>query len=124
MVFDYLCHIVNTISGMYFYKFSDEWDKRLSALLDDEKNWLSVGGNSCVLQVTTEGHTLSVWVANRWYSFGYLCELDGRHIESQYAVRPRFRTMRRLHNIAQRYQGERKVDSVRRLDAFYREGDK
>ena len=123
MVFDYLCHIVNTILGMYFYKFSDEWDKLLSALLDDEENWLSVGGGSCVLQIATEEHVLSVWVENRWYSFGYLCELDGQYMDRQYAARPRFRTMRRLHDIAQRYQEERKAAAERRLDAFY-QGDK
>lgn len=120
MVFDYLCHICNTICGMYFYKFSDAWDKRLSAILDDEANWVDVGGSSCVLNISTEEHTLSVWVANRWYSYGYLCELDGKHIENPEVVRPRFRTMRRLHRVAERYQNERRSDAARRLGAFYR----
>ncbi|EKA4755326.1 hypothetical protein OLJ17_004795, partial [Salmonella enterica] len=42
MLKDYLCHIANTLTGMYQLPFSQEWDARLNKLLD-EGVLLSVG---------------------------------------------------------------------------------
>ncbi|EKA4755327.1 hypothetical protein OLJ17_004796, partial [Salmonella enterica] len=35
MLKDYLCHIANTLTGMYQLPFSQEWDARLNELLDE-----------------------------------------------------------------------------------------
>lgn len=49
-----------------------------------------------------KGKTYEVWVGNRWYAYGYLYTINGRHIKWCDAFRPRFRTMRRLYNLYMR----------------------
>ncbi|ELZ7139484.1 hypothetical protein AB7T60_004950, partial [Salmonella enterica] len=69
MLKDYLCHIANTLTGMYQLPFSQEWDARLNKLLD-EGVLLSVGEYTATFSAGE--HTVEVWIRNRWYSFGEL----------------------------------------------------
>ncbi|MFS9881858.1 hypothetical protein WKV47_25945, partial [Salmonella enterica] len=94
MLKDYLCHIANTLSGMYQLPFSQEWDDQLNKLLD-EGALLFVGQYTATF--STGEHTVEVWIANHWYSFGNLYRLDGEYVYPSCQHRPRFRTMRRLY---------------------------
>ncbi|EBN8660567.1 hypothetical protein ACK1DB_001181 [Salmonella enterica] len=94
MLKDYLCHIANTLTGMYQLPFSQEWDARLNELLD-EGVLLFVGEYTATF--STGEHTVEVWITNRWYSFGGLYCFDGECAPQHLQARPRFRTMRRLY---------------------------
>lgn len=55
-------------------------------------------GNAMLYCADTIGeHTVEVWIANHWYSFGHLYRLDGEYVSPSCRHRPRFRTMRRLY---------------------------
>ncbi|EOF6267714.1 hypothetical protein ACK1GW_004997, partial [Salmonella enterica] len=77
MLKNYLCHIANTLTGMYQLPFSQEWDARLNKLLD-EGVLLSVGEYTATFSAGE--NTVEVWIANRWYSFGHLYCLDGEYV--------------------------------------------
>ncbi|ECI0119917.1 hypothetical protein XS87_04465 [Salmonella enterica subsp. enterica] len=100
MLKDYLCHIANTLTGMYQLPFSQEWDARLNKLLD-EGVLLSVGEYTATF--SADENTVEVWIANRWYSFGELYRLDGEYVSPSCQHRPRFRTMRRLYAVVNDY---------------------
>ncbi len=46
-----------------------------------------------------EGEEYLIWVDNRWYSYGHIYSIGGKFIKNSQEFRPRFRTMRRLHNL-------------------------
>lgn len=100
MLMDYLCHIGNTLFCAYQLPFSQEWDDQLNKLLD-EGVLLFTG--VCTATFSIGEHTVEIWIANRWYSFGEVHRLDGEYPPSSLNCRPRFRTMRRLHALVQRH---------------------
>lgn len=46
-----------------------------------------------------EGVDYLIWVGNRWYAYGYVYSIGDKYIKRDQEFRPRFRTMRRLHNL-------------------------
>ncbi|EAA5549108.1 hypothetical protein LGA02_003862 [Salmonella enterica] len=94
MLMDYLCHIGNTLFCAYQLPFSQEWDDQLNKLLNEG---VLLFANKHTATFSIGEHTVEIWIANRWYSFGEVHRLDGEYPPSSLNCRPRFRTMRRLH---------------------------
>lgn len=94
MLMDYLCHIGNTLICAYQMPFSQEWDDQLNKLLDEG---ILLFVDRCTATFSIGEHTVEIWIANRWYSFGGMYRLDERCKPRFTGYRPRFRTMRRLH---------------------------
>lgn len=46
-----------------------------------------------------EGEEYDIWVGNRWYSYAHIYSIGGKYIKRSQEFRPRFRTMRRLHDL-------------------------
>lgn len=46
-----------------------------------------------------EGEEYEIWVGNRWYSYGHIYSIGDKRIKLAHEFRPRFRTMRRLHDL-------------------------
>ncbi|CAI1628882.1 Uncharacterised protein [Serratia proteamaculans] len=93
---DYLSHTVNTLFFMYQEPFNHDWDTRLIQLLDEGK--VISASRHCVT-FSLHGMSYDVWVSNRWYSYGYLYEMDGKYVPKYLQYRPRFHTMRRLNQL-------------------------
>lgn len=51
------------------------------------------------IKFNCEGEIYLIWVGSRWYSYATLYSLNGKPIPSRQEFRPRFRTMRRLHDL-------------------------
>ncbi|HIB1450072.1 TPA: hypothetical protein ACWV5Q_005426 [Salmonella enterica subsp. enterica serovar Muenchen] len=94
MLMDYLCHIGNTLFCAYQMPFSQEWDDQLNKLLDEG---ILLFVDRCTATFSIGEHTVEIWIANRWYSFGEMYRLDERCKPRFTGYRPRFRTMRRLY---------------------------
>ena len=123
MFFDYLKHVLNTVTGMYQHCYSEAWDQKLTDLLDNVDRWsgieISSGGHCLVF--TFNGNNYRVWIANRWYAYGNLVSINDDFVDDDYRYRPRFRTMRRLHSLASRMQAVRKAAERIRNQRFYQE---
>lgn len=46
-----------------------------------------------------DGEEYLIWVGNRWYAYGHIYSIGGKFIKRNQEFRPRFRTMRRLHDL-------------------------
>lgn len=108
---DYAFHALRSVFCDYQQPFNTQWDERLQQVLDTGE-LLSVGEHLATF--SHDGDVLSIWIANRWYSYAHLYQLNGEAIPRGMEVRPRFSTMRRLHALvsasAQRPQS---------IDEFY-----
>lgn len=51
------------------------------------------------IKINYEGEEYLIWVGNRWYAYGHIYSIGGKYIKRNQEFRPRFRTMRRLHNL-------------------------
>ena len=85
---------------VFIKSYSKAWDKTLNKILD------AIEAN-CV-QATVDEHTLNVngceiWIANRWFAYGYLYCHD-RHYSSTNEHRPKISTMIRLNEIVKRLE--------------------
>jgi hypothetical protein len=96
LIKDYLFHIGHTISLSYQFPFDEEWDRILNQILDNG-TLLSVHAHHA--EFLLEGVIFRVWIANRWYGYATLSSRDDRFLDRELQRRPRFRTMRRLHQI-------------------------
>ncbi|MGO3569154.1 MAG: hypothetical protein ACTIOQ_15080 [Serratia grimesii] len=93
---DYLRHICNTMFFMYQRSFNSGWDTRLNHLMN-EGEIISVSRYRVTFSLHEQNY--GVWVANRWYAFGHLDEVDGKGTLEDLQYRPRFSTMRRLNQL-------------------------
>lgn len=100
---DYLCHIGNTIFGLYQPPFSKEWDKTLNQLLD-EGECLFVEEYTAAFWL--DGDVYRVWLKNQWYGYAKLQQFNENPLPTAAHVRPRFRTMRRLHRFVSKFHAE------------------
>ncbi|AQW17601.1 hypothetical protein ACSOR1_003208 [Escherichia coli] len=96
IIIDYLCHIFNTIFGFYQQPFLKEWDAMLNDILD---KGLIMEVDELTIKINYEGEEYQIWVGNRWYSYAHIYSLNGKLLTNRQEFRPRFRTMRRLHNL-------------------------
>lgn len=94
-----LCHIANTIFGMYQRPFSRDWDSRLDDAITHGE---VIRAGEHTLEIIHGDNLLSVWVSNRWYSFGHLWYANGKPVNGDIQFRLRFKTMRRLWDLYQR----------------------
>lgn len=95
-VYDRLCHIVNTLVGMYQEPFSQEWDDELNSIMS---NGVVENTTRLTVDFRYENDIITVWTGNRWYSFGHLHRVNGNFVEDEFRFRPRFKTMVRLHEL-------------------------
>lgn len=51
------------------------------------------------IKINYDGEEYQIWVGNRWYSYGHIYLIGGKCIKQSQEFRPRFRTMRRLHDL-------------------------
>lgn len=96
IIIDYLCHVFNTIFRLYQQPFLKEWDDMLNDILD---KGLIMEVNELTIKFNYEGEIYLIWVGNRWYAYGYIHLIGDEYIKRNQKFRPRFRTMRRLHNL-------------------------
>jgi hypothetical protein len=96
-----LSHIILTVTGFYYHPFSALWDDALQQLLD-KGSLLKVNRHNAIFYYNE--NFFEVWVANRWYAYGWLNRCNGRSPDDSEQFRPRFRTMYRLHQKVQAYR--------------------
>lgn len=96
IILDYLCHAVNTLSGRYQRPFLKEWDEMLNDIID---KGLIMEVDDFTIKFNYDGKEYQIWVGNRWYSYGYIYSIGGKYTKRNRQFRPRFRTMRRLHDL-------------------------
>ncbi len=102
---EYSGHLIRASLGLYLRPFSPLWDEHLSRLLTYGRVT-----NLCphTMTILLYGVEYEVWIANRWYNFGYLlCKNIAGHlypVPAHSRFRPRFRTMLALY---ERYTAER-----------------
>ncbi len=96
-----LGHIILTSTGFYFCSFSTSWDEALQQLLD-EGSLVTVNKHNAIFYYRE--NFFEVWIANRWYAYGWLNRCNGRSPDDSRQFRPSFRTMYRLHKMVQEYQ--------------------
>ncbi|EGG6362797.1 hypothetical protein HI999_000764 [Salmonella enterica] len=121
MLFDYLCHIGNTLFGLYFHEYSSEWDSKLTYLLDnfDLLDSATISESECCIEICYRGNCYLIWVANHWYSYAWLYEVNGLEIKDHLRRRPSFRTMRRLHLIVSTLIATRRAAEQARINQFF-----
>ncbi|RTP91510.1 hypothetical protein [Enterobacter asburiae] len=105
MLKDYLSHIGNTLFGMYQHPFSKDWDQILNQLLD-EGECLFVEEYTAAFWL--DGDVYRVWLKNHRFGYANLYQFNENPLPSVAHVRPRFRTMRRLHRFACEFHREAK----------------
>ncbi|NWC62935.1 hypothetical protein [Cedecea sp. P7760] len=93
---DYLCHIANTVFRSYMCPFNQVWDLKLLRALETGE---IIHVDKHTITFASDGDVLAVWVANGWYSYAYLFQLNGEYVDENLRVRPRFRTMRLLREL-------------------------
>lgn len=81
---------------LYQERYNAEWDKKLNELLDSE--------GKCVLgKYTLKIGDCEIWLANRWYSYGWLRRVGGKNVYLNY--RPSLKTMVRLAKLEDKLRG-------------------
>ncbi|EPB9478743.1 hypothetical protein [Escherichia sp. E4702] len=96
-----LDHIIRTATGFYYRPFSASWDGALEQLLG-EGSLVTVNRHNAIFYYGE--NFFEVWVANRWYGYGWLNRVNGSDANNR--TRPRFRTMYRLHQMVQAFQAK------------------
>lgn len=96
MIYDYMCHIFNTVFRLYQNPFNKKWD----ALL----NMLMVFGTVVEFDeyaVTFEynDNRYTVWIENRYYSYAWLHGCSRKYTADERHMRPKFKTMLRLNKL-------------------------
>ncbi|RKQ38372.1 hypothetical protein [Enterobacter sp. R1(2018)] len=94
-----LKHIGNTIFCMYQKPFSHDWDRRLREAIT---NGEVVEAGRHTIEIKHGNDLMSIWISNRWYSFGNLFYINGNYVDEELQFRPRFRTMQALWDLYQR----------------------
>lgn len=90
------CVLTTWFGILYQEEYNAKWDKKLNELLD---SW-----DKCVLgKYTLEIGDCEIWVANRWYSYGWLRRVGGKDVDMNY--RPSLKTMVRLAKLEDKLRG-------------------
>ena len=94
----YTSWALNTWFGiLHQQKYSAEWDKKLNELLDRE--------DECKIgEYTLTIGDCEIWVANRWYSYGWLRRAGENIVNLEY--RPSVKTMVRLAKLEDKLRRE------------------
>lgn len=94
-------HIVRTATGFYLWPFNNEWDKYLQRILR-EGELISAGKHTATFII--HNNTFEIWIANRWFGYGWLSGVNGWSQGVYAQFRPRFCTMYQLHLAVQEHQ--------------------
>lgn len=86
-------HIANTAFRMYQEPFSEEWDLELNEIMDSGR---IIETSDCTITYMYKGNKMSIWTANKWYSFAHLVRVNDREVGRKFQRRPRFKTMQKL----------------------------
>lgn len=92
-VWMYLAHPLMVITFLYQQRFSSGWDRELKRLMDSDPN-PEIGRHTAKFR--TDGREYEVWIANRYYSYGFIWRVDGIQAPKAMHKRPSLRAMRRL----------------------------
>lgn len=90
---EFIKHIANTVFGMYQEPFSEKWDLELNEIMDTGR---VIQTSDCTITYMHKGNAITVWAANKWYSFGHLVRVNGKEVGKKFQSRPRFKTMLKL----------------------------
>ena len=74
-IYEYICHGVRSLLGAYLRPYNRLWDEKLKWYLDGGEVIPRFNSNIrkyCTAAITKEGKTIEVWIANKFYSYGYL----------------------------------------------------
>lgn len=109
-----VCHIGNTMFGMYQRKFSSAWDFQLSNLIDNAE---IINADEHTITFKSGEDEISVWCENRCYAFGHIWMVNNLLAPKEKQFRPRIRTMERLYGI---YLAKRESDVEREYIGMFR----
>jgi len=96
VVWDYSCHVKNTVFGVYQRPFNQGWDFLLKRILETGE---LLSADECTATFKLGDDLFEIWTSNRWYSFAHLYRFNGKYISRSLQARPRFITMRHLHGL-------------------------
>ena len=78
-IYEYICHGVRSLFRFYQHPYNKLWDEKLKWYLDGGEVLPRFGryaNGYCSTKVTKEGRTITVWIANKFFSYGSLYQ-DG-----------------------------------------------
>ncbi|HAK8205126.1 TPA: hypothetical protein H2W01_004801 [Salmonella enterica] len=111
MVSLWIAHVSNTLFGLYQRPFSADWDKKLDRILKDGR---IIHADFYSITFELDDIFYEVWIANRWYCFGFLCSTYTNRLRTEIPrklqYRPRMKTMIRLWEIISGYITQKHQD--------------
>lgn len=111
----------STLGGSLCQKpYKKEWDQILLRLLEDGA-LERVDDPLYVVTFRYRGSSYEVWVANKWYAYGYLWAKDGKRVPSTLKFRPSYKAMALLET---RVQAFCKGRDFKRWEGLYGRGPK
>ncbi|UCQ42998.1 hypothetical protein [Edwardsiella piscicida] len=119
-MFDYIGHALRTVTGFYQEPFSEEWDLRLNDMIE---NGDVVECRENAVDFLYRGSVISLWVGDKWYSFGYEYLINGGDVPEDMRFRPRFKTMKKLWGLHSNYRRKDLIEYYtalheRKIDKF------
>lgn len=114
----YFAHPLMVITFFYQKRYNRWWDEELNRLIDADPN-PEIGEFTATFMVG--GKKFEVWIANRYYSYGYIRRIDDRYAPNKLEKRPSFKTMCRLAKLVgnrTKEIEEQSVDDFRRISGF------
>lgn len=109
----------STLGGLSLQKpYKKEWDQLLLRLL---KEGTLEGADDllCAVTFSYRGSSYEVWVANKWFAYGYLWSRDGKRVPRTLEFRPSYKTMALLDTRVQDFCKERDFKRWARLYGSY-----
>lgn len=98
---DYLFHVTHIVFRVgYGRPFSERWDRQLVRIINAGK---VESVNKHTIVFSYGGDVFEVWTSNRWYAYAHLWSLNGKEIPENIQARPRFSTMRELHEVVKAF---------------------
>ena len=89
-----LKHLFRTLFGGYQYPFSKQWDICLNNLLD---TGTVVELRDHILDLKNDkGDVYSIWVSNKFYSYGHLYRKNGESVSYHAMRRPSYKVQIKL----------------------------
>ncbi|ENP0422108.1 hypothetical protein ACOGYR_001720 [Edwardsiella piscicida] len=119
-MFDYIGHTLMTVTGFYQEPFSESWDLKLNDMIESGE---VVECRECAVDFLYRGSVISVWVGNKWYSFGYEYLINWGAVPHEMRFRPRFKTMKKLFRIHSKHRRDELIEYYqslhkRKIDKF------
>lgn len=91
-----LSHLFNSALFLYSKPFSAEWSDKLSFIIDNHE---SAKLDRYAISFTSNGEVLDVWIANKFYGYGYAWYLNNKQVSRSCMLRPSFSVINKLHDL-------------------------